>query len=50
MIEGIELAASGLDAYADVQDVIARNLANANTVVLRKILFPSKPFYQKLTE
>ncbi len=36
MIDGIELAASGLDAYANVQEVIARNLANANTVGFKK--------------
>ncbi len=36
MINGIELAASGLDAYADVQEVIARNLANANTIGFKK--------------
>ncbi|GAX59806.1 flagellar basal body rod protein [Candidatus Scalindua japonica] len=36
MIDGIELAASGLDAYAHVQEVIARNLANANTVGFKK--------------
>ncbi|ODS30469.1 MAG: flagellar hook protein [Candidatus Scalindua rubra] len=36
MIDGIELAASGLDAYANVQDVIARNLANANTIGFKK--------------
>jgi Flagellar basal body rod protein len=36
MINGIELAASGLDAYGNVQEVIARNLANANTVGFKK--------------
>ena len=36
MINGIELAASGLDAYANVQEVIAGNLANANTVGFKK--------------
>jgi flagellar basal-body rod protein FlgF len=36
MINGIELAASGLDAYGEVQEVIARNLANANTVGFKK--------------
>ena len=36
MIDGIELAASGLDAYANVQEVIARNLANANTVGFKR--------------
>jgi flagellar basal-body rod protein FlgF len=36
MIDGIELAASGLDAYANVQELIARNLANANTVGFKK--------------
>ncbi len=36
MIDGIELAASGLDAYANVQEVIARNLANANTIGFKK--------------
>ena len=36
MIDGIELAASGLDAYANVQEIIARNLANANTVGFKK--------------
>jgi flagellar basal-body rod protein FlgF len=36
MIDGIELAASGLDSYANVQEVIARNLANANTVGFKK--------------
>jgi flagellar basal-body rod protein FlgF len=36
MIDGIELAASGLDAYANVQETIARNLANANTVGFKK--------------
>jgi flagellar basal-body rod protein FlgF len=36
MIDGIELAASGLESYANVQEVIARNLANANTVGFKK--------------
>jgi flagellar basal-body rod protein FlgF len=36
MIDGIELASSGLDAYAHVQETIARNLANANTVGFKK--------------
>ncbi len=36
MIDGIELASTGLDAYANVQEVIARNLANANTVGFKK--------------
>ncbi len=36
MIDGIELAATGLDAYANVQEIIARNLANANTVGFKK--------------
>ncbi len=36
MIDGIELAASGLDSYASVQEVIARNLANANTIGFKK--------------
>ena len=36
MIDGIELAALGLDAYANVQDVIAKNLANVNTVGYKK--------------
>jgi len=36
MIDGIELAASGLDSYANVQEVIARNLANANTIGFKK--------------
>lgn len=36
MIEGIELAATGLNAYTNVQEVIARNLANANTVGFKK--------------
>ena len=36
MIDGIELASSGLDAYANVQETIARNLANANTVGFKK--------------
>lgn len=36
MIDGIELAASGLESYANVQEVIARNLANANTTGFKK--------------
>lgn len=36
MIDGIELASTGLDAYANVQEVIAINLANANTVGFKK--------------
>ncbi len=36
MVDGIELAASGLDSYANVQETIARNLANANTVGFKK--------------
>ena len=36
MIQGIELASTGLDAYTNVQEVIARNLANANTVGFKK--------------
>jgi len=36
MIDGIELAASGLDAYTNVQESIARNLANANTIGFKK--------------
>ncbi len=36
MIDGIEMAASGLDSYANVQEVIARNLANANTIGFKK--------------
>jgi flagellar basal-body rod protein FlgF len=42
MIEGIELASSGLDAYANVQEVIARNLANANTVGFKKNIISFK--------
>jgi len=42
MIDGIELAASGLDAYANVQEVIARNLANANTVGFKKNMISFK--------
>ncbi|MGR3301208.1 MAG: flagellar basal-body rod protein FlgF [Candidatus Scalindua sp.] len=42
MIDGIELAASGLDAYANVQDVIARNLANANTIGFKKNIISFK--------
>lgn len=36
MINGIEQAATGLDSYANVQDIIARNLANANTIGFKK--------------
>ncbi len=36
MIDGIELASTGQDAYASVQETIARNLANANTVGFKK--------------
>ncbi len=42
MIDGIELAASGLDAYANVQEVIARNLANANTIGFKKNIISFK--------
>lgn len=42
MIDGIELAASGLDAYANVQETIARNLANANTVGFKKNMISFK--------
>ena len=42
MIDGIELAASGLDGYANVQDVIARNLANANTIGFKKNIISFK--------
>lgn len=42
MIDGIEFASSGLDAYANVQEVIARNLANANTVGFKKNLISFK--------
>lgn len=42
MIDGIELASSGLDAYANVQEVIARNLANANTVGFKKNIISFK--------
>lgn len=36
MIDGIELAAAGQESYANVQEVIARNLANANTIGFKK--------------
>ncbi|MGQ3685520.1 MAG: flagellar basal-body rod protein FlgF [Candidatus Loosdrechtia sp.] len=36
MINGIKLASAGLDFYTNVQEVIARNLANANTVGFKK--------------
>ncbi|MCP4255190.1 MAG: flagellar hook-basal body protein [Candidatus Scalindua sp.] len=42
MIDGIELASSGLDAYANVQETIARNLANANTVGFKKNMISFK--------
>ena len=42
MIDGIELASSGLDAYAHVQETIARNLANANTVGFKKNMISFK--------
>ncbi len=42
MIDGIELAASGQDAYANVQETIARNLANANTVGFKKNMISFK--------
>lgn len=42
MIDGIELAASGLDAYANVQEVIAKNLANANSVGYKKDIISFK--------
>ncbi len=42
MIDGIELASTGLDAYANVQEVIARNLANANTVGFKKNIISFK--------
>ncbi len=42
MIDGIELAASGLDAYANVQETIARNLANANTIGFKKNIISFK--------
>ncbi|MHC4454951.1 MAG: flagellar basal-body rod protein FlgF [Planctomycetota bacterium] len=47
MIDGIELAALGLDAYANVQEVIAKNLANANTVGYKKDIIS---FKQVLTQ
>ncbi len=47
MIDGIELAALGLDAYSNVQDVIAKNLANANTVGYKKDIIS---FKQVLTQ
>ncbi len=36
MLDGIELAAAGQESYANVQEVIARNLANANTIGFKK--------------
>lgn len=36
MINGIKLASVGLDFYTNVQEIIARNLANANTVGFKK--------------
>ncbi len=42
MIDGIELASSGLDGYASVQETIARNLANANTVGFKKNMISFK--------
>ena len=42
MIDGIELASSGQDAYASVQETIARNLANANTVGFKKNMISFK--------
>ncbi|KHE91525.1 MAG: flagellar basal-body rod protein FlgF [Candidatus Scalindua rubra] len=42
MIDEIELASSGLDAYANVQETIARNLANANTVGFKKNMISFK--------
>jgi flagellar basal-body rod protein FlgF len=47
MIDGIELAALGLDAYSNVQEVIAKNLANANTVGYKKNIIS---FKQVLTQ
>ncbi len=47
MIDGIELAALGMDAYANVQEVIAKNLANANTVGYKKDVIS---FKQVLTQ
>ncbi len=47
MIDGIELAALGLDAYANVQEVIAKNLANVNTVGYKKNIIS---FEQVLTQ
>ncbi len=42
MIDGIESASSGLDAYANVQETITRNLANANTVGFKKNMISFK--------
>ncbi len=42
MIDGIELASVGLDAYANVQEVIAKNLANANTFGYKKEIISFK--------
>ncbi|MCF6159505.1 MAG: flagellar basal-body rod protein FlgF [wastewater metagenome] len=36
MINGIKQASAGLDSYASVQEVIARNIANVNTVGFKK--------------
>ncbi len=47
MIDGIELAALGMDAYANMQEVIAKNLANANTVGYKKDIVS---FKQVLTQ
>jgi flagellar basal-body rod protein FlgF len=47
MIDGIQLAALGMDAYANVQEVIAKNLANANTVGYKKDIIS---FKQVLTQ
>ncbi|MCP4269797.1 MAG: flagellar basal-body rod protein FlgF [Candidatus Brocadiaceae bacterium] len=47
MIDGIELAALGMDAYANVQEVIAKNLANANTAGYKKDVIS---FKQVLTQ
>ncbi|NOG85808.1 MAG: flagellar hook basal-body protein [Planctomycetes bacterium] len=38
MIDGIYLAASGLDAYTKKQEVIASNLANTNTAGFKKYM------------
>jgi flagellar basal-body rod protein FlgF len=38
MIDGIYLAASGLDAYTKKQEVIASNLANTNTAGFKKFM------------